>query len=103
MATKTAFAPATALAANGTAYSAVFNRDNDYPRGFGSIQYVLTGQVQLDIEYSLDGTTWFSKQTVAAGQTSGLLALDVFFAPMLRIKASEKAAAAATVGVQFDG
>lgn len=103
MATKTAFAPATALAANATAVSPIFNRDSDFPRGFASIQYVLTGSVQLDVEYSLDGITWFSKQTVASGQTSGLLALDVFFAPMMRIKASEKAAAYATVGVQFDG
>lgn len=102
MAVVVAIAADSALSASGTLTSRCLARDAEFPRGVGVLQYACTGQVQIDVEFSLDGVSWVSKQTIAAGTTSGLVPIEMVFAPMMRIKATEKAGASATAGVLVD-
>lgn len=66
--------------------------EGSHADGFGSLQWSGksgSGVLVFDIEFSLDGQVWFTKQSVAASAVSGLESLSMVFAAYMRVTARE--------------
>lgn len=93
-----------AIAANGSKTSPVIDmrgmngpvvpngEGGSHAEGFGSLQWSGksgAGTLAFDVQFSLDGQTWFTKQTIAATAVSGLESLNMVFAAYMRVIAKE--------------